>query len=252
MAKFKTVKVSYDGSRYNELKFSYDVYINSNGKFYTTLPEDVVQPLIDHNIKINHNLRTHKPGYFENQTFNGLVEEIDSLFKEFMSKEVIEDKIIIRYNINTNCTYVKDGDEIYPNGFYVKNFECGKSKWKKGTSDLHATNSLPFGFEIYVEVKRKITYKFKTGTEKVIYDRINVPNFYKGTNKDYSLVWIDNIVGITNYRMTGNLKEIDYTEQRAKFFVDLIKSICLINEKIIDYLEPESIIKVIESNKRLL
>lgn len=248
MAKFKTIEVSFDGAKSKEVQFSYDVHTNSNGMFYTTLPENVIQPLIDHNIKINHNSRTHKPGYFINDTLSGLAGEINSLFEEFMSKETIEDKIVIRYNIDTKCTYIKDNEEIFPNGCYVENH----TGFKNGTTDLHATNSAPYGIEVYVDVARKITYKFKTGTTRTVYDRIDRPNFYTGNDDDFYLTWIDSIIGISVYGMTGKLKEIDYNEQRAKFFVDLIKSICLINENIIDRLEPDSIIKIIETKQKLI
>jgi hypothetical protein len=247
MAKFKTIKAFFDGSKYRELQFSYEVHTNSDGMFYTTLPENIIQPLIDHNIKIAHNPRTHKPGYFINETLSGLINEIDSLFEDFMSKEIVEDKIVIRYNINTKCIYVKDGEEIFPNGYYVKDHQ-----FISGTNSLHAASKEPYGIEIYVDVRKKITYKFKTGTTKTVYDRVDVPNFSTGNDDNFYLIWINNIIGISDHKMTGSFKEIDYDEQRAKFFVDLIKSICFINENIIDNLEPDSIIKIIETKQKLI
>jgi len=246
--KFKTVKASFDGAKHRELQFSYDVHTGTSGMFYTTLPEDIVQPLIDHDIKIRYNERTKKPGYFANETFSGLVKDIDSLFEDFMSKEVSEDKIVIRYNIDTKCVYIKEKGEIFPSGVYVKDH----SGFCRGTVDLHATNRSPYGVDIYVDVKRKITYSFKTGTEKIVYERIDVPNFYTGDNNDFYLAWLDNIIGMSDNGMSDDFKEIDYNEQRAKFFVDLIKSICLINEKIINSLDPDSIIKIIETKQKFI
>jgi len=49
-----------------------------------------------------------------------------------------------------------------------------------------------------------------------------------------------------------DIQEVKYTEHTAKFFVDLIKGICNINEKVKDFIDPESIVKIAESGQKLL
>jgi len=47
-------------------------------------------------------------------------------------------------------------------------------------------------------------------------------------------------------------KEIDYTEDIARFFVELLVSVCKMNENIKNKLTPEAIKEVAESGQKLL
>jgi len=48
------------------------------------------------------------------------------------------------------------------------------------------------------------------------------------------------------------MMEMEYTEERAKFFVEMFKSICKMAHMVAQFIEPEEIIKLAESGKYLM
>ena len=50
----------------------------------------------------------------------------------------------------------------------------------------------------------------------------------------------------------GVLREVDYTEERARFFVELFKGLCRLANMVTKFEEPEDMIKLIESGNYLM
>ena len=67
-------------------------------------------------------------------------------------------------------------------------------------------------------------------------------------NDRYNLAWLRDIVGIAPPKESSGIKEIEYTEEVAAFFVNMIKSICMMNERVKDFLTPDAI-RMIAANQ---
>jgi len=240
MGQLKTERI-----KKQELDFTYNIYVNKEGQFSTTLSPDVVKLFEDAGIELHQN-RMKNSGYFVSNTYEGLKDSIENVINEYYSKELLESKIVIRYIIQTTCLYCLDIDSnIVPNGekYWTK---TDSYSWKEGTIEQHEQRPQSFGFNVYAKPYRKETSKFKSGRIETKYEFL-----HHETERGTYLDWLNSFVSMTAPR-GENIKEIDYTEEAAAFFVELLTSICQLNEKIKDFLTPDKLIKVIENKQKLL
>ncbi len=253
MAKVKTERFSFDGSVRNEVQFSTDINVSKEGLFSTTLPKDIVELLESAQINTGSNQLKNK-GYFTNTTYGGLVSEIRNCVKEFLSKTLIGERIVIKYAIKTSCAYVLDIDGcVVPNAGkeWTRLEERAINDWKNGTVSQHAANCRPFGIEVYAKPYLRKEFKYGSGQIKIEYEYISASYYITSDENDFYLRWLG---GVTTIAVPdeSHLQEIDYSEEVAKVFVDMLKGICVLNEKIKDFLTPESIKIIANSGKRLL
>jgi len=232
--------------RRGELAFSYNVSVDSTGMFTTTIPNEIAKQIQDAGIRLDCN-KLSNPGHFTSDTLKGVQAKVRAIVDEFSSRELIEEKTVLQYKIKTRCTYCKN-----PKGGFVPNGSpewvgSDDFKWYSGTEDLHSSNRQPFGLDLYVAPRIKRVYKYLSGREVVEYDRIEDQDVDPKTN----LYWLLGIHTMTTDHW-DELDEIEYTEQRALFFVDFIKYICSINEKLIDLVKPENLIKALDNPTKAL
>jgi hypothetical protein len=254
MPKFKTERITLNGAVKNELDFKIDVNITEAGHFTTTLPDHIATMFKKHGIKVRTNGRRNgKAGYYEAQTYFALVEAIKHDCKEYVSREMIRESIVIQYIIQTTMSYLinKKGD-IVPNGGYTwMKSDYGTThdlSWREGTIAQNATDPHPFGIRIFCKPFWKREYRYRSGKEVIEYD-----NLYEehATDKQPNLKWL---AGVVSMKPPGGeeMKEIEYTEANAYFFVNFIKGLCKLNEAIKDFLEPDMLQMLINKNFTLL
>lgn len=88
----------------NGFKISFTVNVDKG--FFTTLPH-IVKLIENAGINLNRNqLNNH--GYFSDITYTGLYKQVKDIIIEYMSRELISEKIVIKYCINSLCTYAID------------------------------------------------------------------------------------------------------------------------------------------------
>lgn len=263
MAKVSTETLRLDGSTRSELNFKYDINVDKEGVFSTTLPKDIVLLFQSENIDLRAN-RMKNLGYLSDSTMDGLKRQVKSIGLEYLSREMIIEKIVIHYIIQTQCSYAigEDGN-ICPNPskewtgipYYMEsgaeNFP--NHKWHDGNVRIDACNPTAFGFQIYAAPFVKRVFKYKSGKEKTEFSRMCYGGEIakKALEGGYFLRWLNDVPCIAPTKDLG-IKEIDYSEIVAEFFVNLIKSICSTNERIKDFLEPDMILKIAESRTKLL
>lgn len=211
--------------RSENLTFSYDVSVDKEGNFTTTLPEDIVAKLTKIDILLNRN-RLGKDGFFSALSLKELQDEVENTVRKYSEKKLIEEKVIIRYAIDTVCHYCKGKDgTIYPDGGWQMDVE-GEYDWEGGTKEQFSNDCAPYGFEVYLELKKVKVWEFPDGEIKKEYIRLEDSDY----ENDELMHWLDSIV-----RMGSNnssIKEIDYSPQVGLFFKNLILYICNMNEKI--------------------
>ena len=228
-----------------KLEFAYTINVSKEGIFSTTLPKEIVSIFQKYGIQLSCN-RLNNPGYFSAETLDDLKEQVNKVVEFFFSRELINEEIIIKYQIGITCSYCKsDGvtGDIVPNGRWVN----GDYHWFNGNIEVNATNQRPYGIIIYAKPFKKLTYRYIGNVEKEEYETLSESDI----NDKYYLNFLNSFCGIIEDRYQKK-QEILYTEQSAKFFVDLIVSICQLNDKVKDFLHPDGIIKMIENRTKLL
>ena len=255
MPKLRTERILMDKEDKEDiLDFKYDIYVDKEGLFSTTLPPVIVDKFIKANIDLKKN-RMSNPGYLCDKNIEKLVEMVKDICKEYFSRERISHKIVIRYVIKTSCAYCLDIEgNIVPNARkeWTRFEERPVNDWRHGTETQHATSPLPFGMEVYAKPYHKNIFRYKSGKEKIEYDEITTwdGDVAKDKDKQYNLHYLQSIGSIAVPK-GKYLQEIEYNESTAKFFVDIIRGICLINEKIKQFSEPDAIIKFLQDGGKL-
>lgn len=225
------------------------ISVTKEGVFSTTLDVKDVEKIKSYGITLECN-RMRREGYFSALTLEDLIDSIRSVLKECISCEIVKEERVIRYQINTYCSYVLgvNGD-ICPNG-YAKwtgsNDYTHGCNWRSGTVETHVINRHPYGFLVYAKPFLKVTSKFGSGKEIVEYK--DCP-----AEEGSAIDWLSCVPDIAIANNPGlPLKEVECTEATAAFFVKIIKAICRMNEQIKDFLDPDTIVKLAEQNINFL
>lgn len=246
------VRDKKDKSFYMELEFV--VNVNVDGYFTTTLSEEDVKIIESYGIELYSNgRRNSRKGFFINQTKEGLLREVKEVLEKCMSRTLIDEKIILKYSFATACSFglTIDG-KIVPNmGWYLDGELNNQLYWQKGTTNTSATNPRPTGVQMYVKPCLKRVYRYLDNRKKTEYQEFVPFGSDVAEDNQYYLKWLENICS-TQPPKDGVLNEMDYTEDRAKFFVEMYKSLCRLSHTIAQFTEPKNLIKLIESGKYLI
>lgn len=246
-----------DGSEKSELVFQYDINVNASGEFTTTIPKTIADMFQKAGVETGKNHQNNL-GFFMASTCANLEHQVKDASTEFLSREIYDSKIILKYTIETYASYcINQKNEIVPNGGWVKDYNdydesprYPLNTWRNGTQEHNATNPGPFGIMIYIKPYKKCFYRYKSGKTKIEYNSMS--GFGPSESKGFpNLEWLE---GLTTIAPPPNakIKEIEYSEETALFFINLIKSMCLLNEKIKDFLHPDGILQLIQNNQKLL
>lgn len=247
MGKLTTLNITErDGD--NKISISVNVNVTKDGTFTTTLYEEDVIMIHSYGIKLAKN-KLGREGYFNNNTLSGIENDIRKVLRDCLSCEVIEEKPVILYQIETSCTYsINTEGEIVPNPslFWTGlDYDKGECNWKEGTKRMDAINKSAFGFQVYAKPYLKRLSKYGNGKERIEYEKLEPE---KGSYVD----WLNSVACISKANPHNPVKEIDCNERTAKLFVDIIKSICKINERIKDFLEPDQIKQIADGNGKFI
>jgi hypothetical protein len=246
--------------RIEDFEMRYTINVDKDGVFSTTLPQEKVVLFEAAGVEIYKN-RLGNKGYLCANSMDELKKDVKNLVLEYLSRELISEKVVLKFSIQTQCSYAKDREGNFcPNPSkewtgmgYTHNHGTPDeaNKWFGGTLNMHAANPAPYGLQVYVKPFVRMDYKYKSGKIKIEY----LPLFQGGevtkkALKDfYYLRWLNDITAMTN--SGSKIEEIDYNEQVGFFFVSLLKGIFMLNEKIKIFSDPSNIILAIEKGNSL-
>lgn len=235
-------------NRHNEkgLDFKYDISVDSQGIFSTTLPAEIVKELDKVGVTTLAN-RLGNKGYFYSTTLEGVTKEVARVCNIYTSEEEVQRKIVIKYGVHIYCSYAINAEgKCFPN--CSEDFDP-TAVWAKGTADMSATYPKPFGYLLYVRPFLKITKKRNDGSVKDYYERLSNNDFDWKTHKN--LLWLNSVtsIGSGDYSMT--IEELDYDEDTAEYFVNALKSIILFNENLKQHLKPDQLKELIYKNRQI-
>lgn len=237
----KEVVAIADNDRDMMMKVKIDVSVTKDGIFTTTLSKEDAETIESYGVELESN-RAGRSGFFSSNTMTGLINKVHEVLKLCLSYKVVSRTPVIRYNFKTTCSYVMDGDEVVPNGYYLKNFRG--SEWKSGTVDNRGfTSTGCYGVNVFARPYMKRVVEYTNGNQKIFYDNAEFEDgSYMKCLKDF---------GGMSERIQNVLYEMEGTEKNAKFFVDMLKSICIFNERLKGLLESNSLESLINSQKEL-
>lgn len=257
MAKLKTERIiikDEDGEKF--LDFKVDVNVDQDGCFTTTFPKEVAERFIELGIDLRTNGRSNgRPGYFVGKTLDDLIKSVRVACEAFTSRTLVSEVLLIRYIIETVSSYVRIGNELYPNGGMAQRqsgveYGTGECYWRSGTIEAHAQTPLPFGFRIWTEICWKREYSYNGRPNKIEYDEIHAfgsSNDFLDKPETPNLYWLSSVVSIKPPK--GDMQEIEAKEDVAEFFVNLYKTIFMITERVNEFVTPEGI-KALIANKK--
>lgn len=233
-----------------KFRFSVDININAKGTFYAYMPDAILQRMQYGNVQFDTPLTKGREGCFSASTIQGVVDKIKWACKEASSRKQVSETIVIKYAIRTACTYClsASGDVVPNGGTEWTELKRDNYKWKEGTIIQHATSPAPFGFEMYAKPFWKREYLYCNGRTSIEYEPIW--DMRKSEDR-YYLSWLTAVCSVSVPDET-KVQEIEYTEDIARFFVETYKSLCLLNERIKEFINPDGIRMIAESKIKML
>lgn len=224
-----------------KVDFRVAVNVTKEGVFGARLPKDVLLQMQECGMK----MEEIGKGYFTSKTYDGVEKAIRQAVRNAYTAELVEDKNVINYSIETFCHYCKDSrGDIHPNGAGVDSFE-----WCQGTYDDNQYH--PYSLSVYVGIKRKKTFRFGNGMLKTRYDNPVESSIPKNSNIEYiqRLCRMGSEVG---WAHTMKVHELECNEENAAFFVSFIKAIINMNEKLLMLQDPKDLQTFIQNNRQPL
>lgn len=241
-------------NREHDFSTKYSVSVTKEGVFSTTLAPDAVEVLTDNGVLTSRN-RQGRFGHFSAATLDELEKKVRAAFEEAFSRELVDRKLVLQYQIGTACAYsINEGGEYIPNcgSEWTKAGFKGGVQWHEGTLKLSATSQRPYGLLLYVEPVVKESYQYKSGKVATEHVRAGRSDWAKEMlEEDRCLRWLCGIVSMDPIRFE-EMQEIDYDRSVGRFFVDLLTGLFELNERIQDFVSPKMLKELAHSGSRLL
>lgn len=232
----------------NILSINCSINVTKDGLFTTTLSKEDVNKIHEYGINLPRN-RVGNEGYFSDNTLSGIENQLHKILKECLSFNIIEEKPVIRYQIEISCLYSLDKNfKIVPNpttGWTGLNYDKGECEWISGNKQIDANHKSCFGIQVYAKPFLKQVGKYASGKERIEYKPLEAE---KGSNID----WLNGLTCIAPISDYCSMKEVECTEKTARVFAEMIKSICKINEQIKDLINPDGIRRIGENIRLML
>lgn len=219
------------------------VDINADGMFTTTISKEDAAMIESYGVRLENN-RAGRPGFFINETMAGLLGDIRKVMLQCLNYRVVSETPVLKYYINTFCNYCLDNrtGDIAPNG-KRKFVGDDNYQWHEGTRPA-GIGGTDFGIMVYVEPFMKRVVEYGNGKQSTFYD-------HWGHWEDGSYMeWLDELPRMKP-QFGSNVQEMEGTEENARFFVNIIKQICRINEQIGDILKEGRLEDLIQSTLKL-
>jgi len=250
----ETIRQRDKNDRDYYIEITVGINVGADGYFSATLEQSDIELIKSYGIDLYSSSNTgSKSGFFRNDTKEKLITEINETLRKCLSKELIRDAIVLKYAFSTACSFgfTEDGN-IVPNMGWGEdgplNEELG---WRSGTILTHAASPRPTTVQMYIKPYHKKTYKYANGEEKTFYNELTPFGHSSISKSNYYLRWLEAICS-TVPPSEGGMQEVEYTEERAKFFVNMYKSMCKLAYSIAQFSKPEELVKLIETGKYLM
>lgn len=258
MGKLTDINVVAKNEYGDTLGINTSVSVTKEGLFTTTLPETAVNKLLDYGVSMSKN-RQGRDGYFSAKTLDELRKNIREFMEEALSRELIREETVIKYQIITaGSCYIDDDGEIFPNGGWAQNgnydANTKKGHWVDFTERSDALNMATPKLQVWAGVYDRKCYRFKSGKQVTELSKRRPETYHKPEEKT-NLNWLCDQVAVTAeglYRgNVDHLPDVPATEENAAFFVKILKFIYTAARLFTEFSQRENILAYIEANRPL-
>lgn len=236
-----------------------DINVDTAGKFYFKLEQDHIpfaQRYIKDGIKLESNHELYIDGRNKNNLYSDNLTTLESALKTIcyqFAQSGIKEELVIRYYISNTMVYFKETDgNIFPTKTDAGKNADGEWVGERGTFQ----SEKGFSLIVHAQVSCKITQSGSTtikyvwpGHNETIGDIYNEHGDLTG-NKYEFMHRLNRFVSTWNDEK--DLKEMPYTEQRAKFFYELLLGMCRLADKFSTLEDHDTVLKLADSGKPLL
>lgn len=212
---------------HENLSFRYDVNVDKEGRFTTTIPKEVSEKLMSIGVNLNKNKR-HNYGFFSATSLHELEKKVEETADKYSKKKLIDEKIVIKYAVDISCSYCRGvSGTLYPNGGWEQEAEGHENgyHWTEGTGTKYDHGSGPYSIEVAFEIEKAKTWKFPNGEKTKEYIRLEELD----TKNDEILRWLTSLCGL-GFSSNSTVKEIEYTKEIGVLFKEMVLFIFNINE----------------------
>jgi hypothetical protein len=258
MAKLKVFNKSHTRENGEYFSLKGDININSEGEFYFRLTDEqvlFVNNLLKEDEYFPKTVGIMQTGSYQNRRENLRGSVLSDLEKALdrlcnvMAKSGTEEKLVIVYRLHNRVSYFKTGDgEILPNGEdlgnHLVNPELGE--WHDGREGHFDDSWSHYAVQVYAVVAKKVTV---TGSDKVDYQWPDLEESWaEKLNRFRNLPLPSTGYGRSEVRIE-DCTEIPYTEERAKFFYEMLLGMCKLADKFKVLHDAETLLQVADSGK---
>ena len=248
MAKLKDINIVARNEYGDSISIKTPVSVTKDGLFVTTLPETEMTKLDQYDVEMARN-RLGRKGYFESKTLEGLENDIRDTCLLALSREKVSEKEVICYQVITSgVCYIDEEGQICPNGAWSKKkYNDDRGRWAEFNYQQNIFGGSVPMMSVYAVVMKQTVYRFNSG--KTVEELTRVPQPMK--NDGTALGWLKDQVNVIPYKSTLKLDMVPATEENAKIFVSLLKSIYRANIALTALSKAEDFEKFIQENKTI-
>lgn len=263
MPKLKSLHFEKENNAGSVYSMHSNLYVNSTGKFWAEIPFDLWEVSTSYTTKAEHTVRfyTNNKGQkiVESDKAEGVTTAISALIDYLLECREYTEKVIVYSTASKFNIYESESGNLYPSGSAHPDCSNGRGHW---VGNLNSNNPGDYSVGLNVHILDKTTYSSLKGDEvKCKYTYSPWVGSHHGPYDNYHDILKAFVGRMPCIDLHGNLvirrdnnpyKEIPYTDEAAKFFCDLLTSICTMALKMERFLEDSQNLQKVLEQKELL
>lgn len=266
MAKVKKFSTFCEKSAGGYQKIDVDINVDTSGKFYAKIPDELLEFAEKYEKDSESKTRTAHIGNNQ-KVFASTLADLEyflSSVNRLKAKDEMKVEVVILYRINNHVAYYK-----YPDGTIEPTGE-GEKDYYKPTGAWHGIDGRELGNNYSVQLYAKVVVRItQANSDTVKWEKpLNIdstPDAYKGhpevvkmgeyaqkLNSFNNLGWPKSFCYDETQVNPAHCIAIPYTEERAKFFHDMLLGMCKLADKFSVLQDEKVLLELADSGKFLL
>jgi len=211
-----------------------NISICNLGRFYTQLPEKYEKQIKEVGItKDEEDKKIY--GFYVSESLKKLLEKVSKYVEGSYCKELVKSRVLIKWAFRARLVYAKrkNGGIVPVEEWATNNTEYTGCGWLENDTTATEYGHYGYGYDLYCKPVLVNTYRFANGETVTEESRdfgqyINKPlSEIQPDHKHYNLIYLLSQRNMKFWGVSKDLKEIEYTEKRAAFFVGLLQNLAL-------------------------
>jgi hypothetical protein len=266
MAKVKKFSTFCDRPSGGYQKIDVDINVDTKGMFYAKIPDELLDFAEKYANSPESKTRTSRIGN-DQKIFASNLDDLEyflSSVNRLKAKDELKVEVVILYRINNHVAYYK-----YPDG-KIEPTGGGEKNHNKPTGEWHGIEGREQGNNYSVQLYAKVVVKIsQANSDKVKWDRpenrnhgpdssrnrpesVEMGEYAEKLNSFNNLGWPKDFCHDESQVNPKHCVEIPYTEERAKFFHDMLIGMCKLADKFSVLQDEKVLLKLADSGASFL